>query len=213
MKVSISKSLTDYSLVRRIVGRIVQNKKLFLRQSKIEKKYLDVGCAGNIHDNFVNLDYTWTPQIDVCWDITRPLPFEDHSFEGIFTEHCLEHITLAECKNALKEFFRITKNNAIVRIVVPDGELYFDIYNRKKKGENIYMPYEEGYITPMARVNGIFRNHGHQFIYDFATLKLLLEMAGFRNIIRRSFKEGSNKDLLIDSKERELESLYVEAQK
>jgi predicted SAM-dependent methyltransferase len=213
MKQIFSKSLTDFSLVRRFIGSIIQNRKYFLQQNKIEKKYLDVGCAGNIHDHFVNLDYTWTPQIDVCWDITKQLPFKDSSFEGIFTEHCLEHITLTECKYALKEFFRIIKNNAIVRIVVPDGELYFDIYTRKKNGEDIYMPYEEGYITPMARVNGIFRNHGHKFIYDFATLKIILEEAGFKNITKTCFNEGSNKDLLLDSKERELESLYVEAQK
>lgn len=207
----MAKSLTDYSLVRRVIGRIVQNRKVFLNKKKINKKYLDVGCAGNVHDNFVNLDYTWSPQIDICWDITKTLPFKERSFEGIYTEHCLEHITLAQCRFVLKEFFRIAEENAVVRIVVPDGELYFDIYTRKKNGELIYMPYEEGYISPMARVNGIFRNHGHKFIYDFYTLKNLLEEAGFQNITKRTYKIGSNPDLLLDSKEREMESLYCEA--
>lgn len=67
----------------------------------------------------------------------------------------------------------------MIRIVVPDGELYFDIYQKKKLGDDIKLPYEELYMTPMARINGIFRENGHLFIYDFLSMKMLLEKAGF----------------------------------
>jgi hypothetical protein len=44
--------------------------------------------------NFCNLDYGWHPGINVCWDITRGLPFPNHYVGGVFTEHCLEHFSL-----------------------------------------------------------------------------------------------------------------------
>jgi hypothetical protein len=75
------------------------------------------------------------------------------------------------------------------------------------------MPYEETYISPMHRINGIFRNYGHQFIYDFETARLLLEEAGFTEITKQSFGKGRLDALLKDSKHREHESLYVEAVK
>jgi predicted SAM-dependent methyltransferase len=159
----------------------------------LQNVLLNVGCGPNIFENFINLDYDWTPKIDICWDITRkPYPLNANSLEGVFTEHCLEHISFEDCEKNLREFYRMLKPGGTLRIVVPDGELYIDIYERRKNGEQIYMPYEkeEGYPTPMARMNGIFRNHGHQFIYDFETFRFLLGRAGFRNVKKETFAHG-----------------------
>jgi hypothetical protein len=59
----------------------------------------------------------------------------------------------------------------------------------------------------------LFYGHGHRFIYDFQTLKQHLKEAGFKNIVRRSYREGKNPDLLIDREDRKVESLYIEAEK
>ncbi len=206
--------LTDYRKVQNIIGNVKRNSRTQLKETLSNKKFLDVGCGMNLHAHFVNMDYHWTPGVDVCWDITKEkYPFTDSRFEGIFTEHCLEHISFEDCKKNLSEFFRILKPGGILRIIVPDGELYLDIYHRRKAGEIIAMPYEEGYISTMHRINGIFRNHGHLFIYDFETFRILLESAGFKNIIKRQFREGKNSELLIDTESRRVESLYVEAEK
>ena len=63
----------------------------------------------------------------------------------------------------------------------------------------------------MISVNRIFRSHGHQFIYDFATLHLLLKKAGFTKIYQETFAKGNDPRLLIDRSDRAIESLYVEA--
>lgn len=60
-------------------------------------------------------------------------------------------------------------------------------------------------------INRVFRNFGHQYAYDFETLQALLTEAGFINIIRCKFLEGLDARLLIDSEERAIESLYLEA--
>jgi hypothetical protein len=41
----------------------------------------------------INLDYHWRPGIDICCDITRGLPLPDTYVRGIFSEHCIEHIS------------------------------------------------------------------------------------------------------------------------
>lgn len=205
--------LWDYYKVKKLVGFLVRNQRVFFKR-KNHLQYLDVGCDENTHPEFVNLDFRWNRHIDVCMDITKgKYPFSGNRFKGIFSEHCLEHISFEQFRANLQEFYRILKPGGTVRIVMPDGELYLDIYQRRKNGEKISMPYEEGFITPMHRINGIFRDHGHQFIYDFETVKLLLEQVGFTNVRKESFGKGRDKNLLIDSEHRALESMYIEAGK
>lgn len=185
------------------------------RKNIIGKDYLDVGCGPypNICD-FVNLDYEWRPGVDVCWDIVKkPYPFLDNSFKGIYTEHCLEHIGLEHLRNNLMEFYRMLKPGGILRIIVPDGELYCRLYIDQLNGSTSELPYQQQYITPMARINGLFRNHGHLFIHDFQTLKILLENTGFVQVNKCKFREGFDNILLKDSEYRRAESLFVEAVK
>jgi predicted SAM-dependent methyltransferase len=213
MKFSFNRKLTSYAKVQIGISQIIRGSSIFINKNRIKDKLmLNVGCGPNPRKDFINLDYNWSPDIDICWDITKKkYPIKNQSLEGIFTEHCLEHISLQDCQKNLSEFHRLLKPGGTLRIVVPDGELYVDIYQRKKNGENIKMPHEQGYITPMARVNGIFRNHGHKFIYDFDTFKILLEKADFRNIKKEVFMKGRDPRLLIDMEWRSDESLYVEA--
>jgi predicted SAM-dependent methyltransferase len=103
------------------------------------------------------------------------------------------------------------KPGGLVRIVVPDGELYCDLYQKRKQDRTVTMPYGESEATGMISINRIFRIHGHLFIYDYETMKLLLEKAGFSNVTKRSFRTGSDERLLIDQEARAVESLYVEA--
>ena len=57
------------------------------------------------------------------------------------------------------------------------------------------------------------RDHGHRFIYDFTTMKVIWERTGFTDVAKRKFGEGANPKLLLDTPERAVESLYVEKQK
>ncbi len=175
---------------------------------------LNVGCGPNPHPDFINLDYHWGSGVDICWDITKKkYPLEDDSLDAIYTEHCLEHISFDAFRKNIGEFYRMLRPGGVLRLIMPDGEVYLDIYQRRKLGENVKMPHEEGYISPMARINGIFRGHGHQFIYDFDTVRKILEDAGFKNIVKETFCHGRDKRLLLDAEWRSDESLYVEANK
>ncbi len=210
--------LRAYSFLLR--GRYVNKAKL-----QEPAAYLNVGCGKNSLSGFVNLDYTLWPGVDVCWDLRQPLPFPDCTFNGIFTEHCLEHIEYAECVKVLVEFFRILKPGCVVRIVVPDGGLYLSLYTRAQDGESVQFPYvglagKKDFeidsviaFTPIMAVNRIFRAYGHRFAYDFETMKVILEYVGFVGVNQCGYRVGSDVNLLVDTEYRAPQSLYVEAMK
>lgn len=206
--------LIDRYKVQLAISALIRNAGWQVRRVPAGKRFLDVGCGTNTHAEFVNLDYIWNPGIDVCWDIVRQAyPFPDERFDGIYTEHCLEHIPLEACERNLREFHRMLRPGGRVRIVVPDGEMLIDIYKDRRNGGSRRMPHEDGYDTMMQCINGVFRNHGHQFIYDLETMRLLLERSGFRNVERMAYKQGRDPALINDSEVRSRESLYVEAVK
>ena len=174
--------------------------------------YLNAGCGPNIAPGFMNLDYYWRPGT-LCWDLTTALPFENSSLQGVYSEHCLEHLSYEDSSNVLKEFRRVLRPNGRLRVVVPDAELYVDLYLRHRNGENVVIPYEEELPikTPLFALNRIMRDFGHLYAYDFDALKDLIEKAGFRSITRAAYMSGGDQQLLVDTPDRACESLYIEA--
>lgn len=76
------------------------------------------------------------PHIDICWDISQGVPIPFNSMQGIYSGHCLEHVSLDVCKSVLTHFYRILKKGGKSRIIVPDAEIYIWIHTRniKEKG-------------------------------------------------------------------------------
>lgn len=107
-------------------------------------------------------------------------------------------------------------------MVVPDGELYLNIYQKQKTGDRSEkFPYQDqedfrGISSPILSVNRIFYQDrespfGHRFIYDADILGQLLRQCGFDWTKQEEFQRGANPDLLIDTLSRKCESLYFEA--
>ncbi len=215
-KIEAGRPIHSYAKVQSLVSAIIRNKTMFANL-KGAGCYLDLGCGPNVSPDYCNLDFTWRPGVDVCWDVTKPLPFEDAYVSGIFTEHMLEHIPFESGLALLRECRRILRPGGVVRIVVPDGELYLSEYMKHHSGLQSSMPYADetkrkfGFDTPIVSVNRLFREHGHQFIWDHETLRAALFNAGFERVERRAFQESADPKLLRDSENRRSESLYVEA--
>ena len=118
-------------------------------------------------------------------------------------------------QEVLREFCRLLRPAGVVRLVVPDAELYLTLYARSRVGGPVHFPYQEegdAEVTPLMYVNRVFRDHGHKYAYDFDTLAMMLEQSGFVRIARETFGHGRLSELLIDTESRRRESLYVEAE-
>src|ERR1700716_2074854 len=136
-KFSFKRHITSYAKLQYTVSALIRGNDFFVAKKRIRNsKLLNVGCGPNANPNFINLDFHWNRTIDICWDITRKVyPLPSSSLEGIYTEHCLEHISFSAFKANIAEFYRLLQPGGTVRIIMPDGELYLDIYQRRKKGE------------------------------------------------------------------------------
>jgi predicted SAM-dependent methyltransferase len=221
--ISLRRPLGSYAKAQALVGRLIRNRRFQLRRERVRRlARLDVGCGPNLHEQLINLDYLWRPGVDVCWDISRGLPFPGASLQGVFSEHCLEHFPLPGGLALLREMRRVLVPGGTVRIVVPDGELYLLTYaSRVAGGVPRKFPYEEAernqpLWTPMSSVNRIFYQDreslaGHRTIFDLALMSAALSHCGFTRIERCQFRQGRDPVLLIDTPERQIESLYVEA--
>ncbi|HEX4410989.1 MAG TPA: methyltransferase domain-containing protein [Xanthobacteraceae bacterium] len=211
-KLSLNRSIWSYSKIQHLVAALIRGRKAFMNQ-KTPGLILDIGCGPNSHDENINLDYSWRPGVDVCCDITRGLPFPDQYVGGIFSEHCIEHISLRQAFGVFREMHRILRPNGHVRIVVPDLEIYISKYKTKQPMPYANLDVTADLYTPAMSINRIINEHGHQFIYDFETLQTLLEACGFADVNKCEFAQGKDRALLLDSPAREMESLYVEARK
>jgi SAM-dependent methyltransferase len=219
----ISRPITSYAAVRAWIAKFIRNSHWQVRSERVQRlQYLDIGCGANTHENFINLDFSWNPKIDLCWDIKRGIPLPDRSIRGVFTEHCLEHFPLATGETIIREIRRVLLPGGRVRIVVPDAEIYLTRYtDRLRHVSDEALPYEQecahnGVADPLLAVNRIFYEArddaaGHRFIYDSHFLMMTLSHCGFSQVFRAAYGQGGDDNLLIDTPSRALESMYVEA--
>lgn len=193
---------------RRRIGRF-----LATRQSPL---FLNLGSGprGLDDGHWVNVDGYADRNVHFLLDFTRPLPFPDASFDGVFCEHVLEHFSLDDGERLSREVCRVLRRGGSLRVVVPDGELlmrrYFDA-----PAEMLARRDDSGSGTTMEVVNSYFRQrYEHQFMYDWITLERMLSRAGFVKTIRTACGQATtHQPLVLDDRKYEWESLYVEAVK
>ena len=82
---------------------------------------LNFGCGSRIAKGWLNVDFVPSKDVQGINLLTK-LPYEDHTFDVVYSSHVLEHFTLEQCKNILLEVRRILKPNGIIRIAVPNLE-------------------------------------------------------------------------------------------
>lgn len=198
------------------LGRMLQGGKA--PKAKGDTNYLHLGCGKNHFDGWVNADFfgsllktakkSHTGNYDWQLDIRFPFKCENNVWDGIFTEHTLEHLYPNEVMHCLKESYRTLKSGGWIRIVVPDVEKYIQNYQG-----NTPDPKFELWGTGCEAIRCLTQNFYHHSVWDGKFFKKVLEDVGFKNVSKVEFMKGSDPTLLKDMAERKWESLYMEAQK
>lgn len=174
-----------------------------------QKDYLQIGCGPNKHEKFENLDFYsfrhrhhQVTRHDLRW----PLPYPDHSFNGVYTEHCLEHLHPNEVFKVLSEARRVLKPGGVFRCAVPDLEKYINYYVGKPVDPEFSM-----YASGCEAIWSLTQNWGHISVWDANMMTKKLREAGFSEAHQAKFREGRDPVLLVDQEDHRWETLYVEA--
>jgi ubiquinone/menaquinone biosynthesis C-methylase UbiE len=82
---------------------------------------LNLGCGYNKLENYVNVDHDINCKPDIVANLEELLPFADNSISEIILNHVLEHLgqDTKTYLNIWKEFYRILKNDGVIKIAVP----------------------------------------------------------------------------------------------
>lgn len=175
-------------------------------------RYLNLasGERGFESPNWINVDGFPFAHTHHLADISRPLPFGNATFDGIFFQHVLEHFPLAAGISILRECARILVSNGTLRVAVPDAERIIRTYVDNSAELLRHRTAPTG--LPMEVINMYaYQRYEHQCLYDFELLRRSLVDAGFCDVTRCSLGESADPNLAVDDPVYAWESLYVEA--
>ena len=177
-------------------------------------KRLHWGCGPITPYGWVNSDIHAFPGVNVVADILQGLPFPNHEFDLIVSIHVLPEIPYRHLDTALKELFRVLKPGGVLRLSLPDLDKAIQAYLRKDIDYFFLIPDEAiKSISGKMIVQLLWYGQSRcMFTSEFVTE--LLERNGFQQIQFCRFRETKSLHPgIVELDDRELESLFVEAQK
>lgn len=151
---------------------------------------LHLGCGIKFIEGFVHIDLADYPHIRYKRNIINLDMFQDESVDLVYCSHALQYFDRLEAYAALREWHRILKRGGILRLAVPDFEAIVKVYLRNKDLD------QRGILGPLYGrmfVNGEFIYH--KMVYDFESLKRLLELVGFKNMHRYDWRQTEHADV------------------
>jgi len=183
---------------------------------------LNLGCGGNLLPGYLNIgfeDGRPDSEIYLNHDLSKGIPALNNSVDVIYNCHFLEHLSYQDGIQFLCNSHLVMKEGAIMRILVPDLELWCIKYLQHDRAflddyRNRYLG--NAYPTDASIFMGMLHNHGHKMGWDYDTLRHWLLRIGFKDVCQTGYRESRLMD--IDKLEpidygRELESLCVECVK
>ncbi len=167
---------------------------------------LHLGCGKEKREGWVNVDIEPSYSPDVIADVKKLDMFEDNSVEMIETLHLLEHLTFADAKLALKEWYRVLKTEGQLFIELPDLQRCIEILEENENEEAVSLAmmgiYGGSYLPGVREMESIHMLHKTGWKCD--TLTKILEETGFRKInkvpITQTWRKASkyNRDMRLE---------------
>lgn len=130
---------------------------------------LNLGCGSNKLDGWQNFDAEL--------DIARALPFPDGAAAFIFIEHCVEHVSLYQVIDFLKECWRVLQPGGVLRIAVPSLERI-----RQLGDDPNYLRLVRRWAPTEGKrgaMHAILYAHGHKTAWTESLLEAVIYFCGF----------------------------------
>jgi predicted SAM-dependent methyltransferase len=124
-------------------------------------------------------------------DASKPWPLPDGCARAVRAEHMIEHLSWDEAAFCIREIARVLEPGGVCRICTPDLEGIARTY-LERDARVLGAHREDGYFAPTwsHMPNNYLRMWGHSFVFDFDSLRFLLDGAGFEQVERAGFNQS-----------------------
>lgn len=125
---------------------------------------------------------------------------------GLYCSHVLEHLSLNDCRRALRNSYNLLRPGGIFRCVVPDLEQATEIYQQQRRAkvptasidfmQNTLLGYTSRPRGLAGLAAQLFGNAHHLWMWDRYSLERELQDAGFNSIRLCDFNDSADKHFL-----------------
>lgn len=175
---------------------------------------LHLGCGPRYIPGFKHIDIIEHPHIDLVTSIDDLSMIEANSCDLVYACHVLEHFKRRTVNRVLEEWNRVLKPGGILRLALPDFEACAKLYVAGKATLHE--------VTGPIVGGQTYLYNFHYSIFDFASLKIMLEETGYTDVKRYDWRKTEHADVddfsqaylpHMDKENGTLVSLNVEAAK
>lgn len=92
------------------------------KQAANKPVLVNLGCGGQSHPDWINIDFRGDGKSVFSWDLRRRLPLADRSCDAVYASHVIEHFDRGAARHFLLECRRVLKDEGCIRLVAPDLE-------------------------------------------------------------------------------------------
>ena len=183
-----------------------------------EKQYIQYGCGWCAPTEWRNFDASPTlrferipllgrlytknqarfPENVEYGDIITGLPVSDNSCRAVYCSHILEHLALDDFRLALNNTYKILAFGGFFRFVLPDLEFLINNYINDPTHQAAINLMRLSHLGKEKRLRGIqgliylwLNNSQHLWMWDYKSIQVELQKAGFNNIRRANFGDSS----------------------
>ncbi|MCG7392443.1 hypothetical protein MHY87_05940 [Microvirga sp. ACRRW] len=152
--------------------RVVNETKL--QDALKEGLRINLGCGHVPLNGYINVDMRALPNVDIVAEV-GDLPLQKGLAQEVFSAHVLEHFPQEEMRRKLLPYWRdLLASGGTFRAIVPDAEA---MIAKMASGEYSFEEFREVFFG-LQEYEGDF----HFNMFTPASLRILLEEAGFKNI-------------------------------
>ena len=189
-------------------------------QKLINGLFVQYGCGLVAPDGWVNFDASPTLRIQKIpiigplitkrrtafpksiqyGNVAKGLPINDNACDGVYASHVLEHLALNDFHAALRETYRILRDEGRFRLIVPDlhdlATEYLSAYSSgdieasHKFMHNSYLGMKARPRNMKARLMAGLGNADHLWMWDRLSMGAALSNAGFQKIREAKFGDS-----------------------
>ena len=153
---------------------------------------LHLGSGSRYLEGYVHIDIADYEHIDINSSVDKLNTIDNDTIDEIYASHVLEYFDRNEVESVLKEWKRVLKKDAVLRIAVPNFEALIKVYRETEEIEKILGPlYGKWGLNDSSFIY-------HKTVYDENSLTALLERIGFFDIKIWDWREVFKNNLEYD---------------